>query len=308
MNIKEFSEKVRDRLEERTGLEVRTVEVIKNNSITLHGINIMVPESNMIPTIYLEQYLQSYEDGITLEEITDGIINIWENGKKINHIDMEWFRNFDKVKDKLAYKLIGFASNRELLKNIPHQKVLDLAKVYYVSVEIEKFGGGTILITNNHLDEWGITVERLDMIAQKNTPRLFPVEINHMVDIVEELYMEKVMGGEITEDALSYIELKDALMKEFPMYVMTNTKRMYGAATMCYEDALKELAEKVQSDLIILPSSIQEIIIVPTNEESDLASFKAMVYEVNRTVVEEEDILSDSVYLYSRKTDSISIV
>lgn len=308
MEIKEFTEKVRERLEERTGLEVRTAEVVKNNSITLHGINIMVPESNMIPTIYLEPYLQFYEDGMTLEEIESRIINLWEHEKKINHIDMKWFRDFDKVKDKLAYKLINFAANRELLKNIPYQRVLDLAKVYYVSVKTKEIGEGTILIHNNHLDEWGITVEQLDMVAQKNTPKLFPVEIRPMLEIMKQIYKSMFMGDEIPEKVLADDEFETDFMKEFPMYVMSNTARKYGAAAMYYKDALKEFAEKIQSDIFILPSSIHEIIIVPTNEESDLTSFKNMVYEVNRTVVEEEEVLSDSVYLYSRKTDSISIV
>ncbi|MGN0366994.1 MAG: DUF5688 family protein [Suilimivivens sp.] len=127
MNIKEFAEIIKERLEERTGLEVRVVEVVKNNSITLHGINIMVSDSNMIPSIYLEQYLQAYEDGMSLEKVTEGIINIWEHEKKITHLDMEWFRDFDKVKDKLAYKLVNYEANKNLLENVPQVPFLNLA-------------------------------------------------------------------------------------------------------------------------------------------------------------------------------------
>lgn len=67
MGIKEFAEIIKERLEERTGLEVRLVGVTKNNYVTYHGINIIVPDCNILPTIYLESYLQAYEH----KKITD---------------------------------------------------------------------------------------------------------------------------------------------------------------------------------------------------------------------------------------------
>lgn len=77
MDIKEFAAIIKERLEERTGLEVRLVEVTKNNSVTYHGINIIVPDTNIMPTFYLEPYLQAYEQDMSLEEITERIINVW---------------------------------------------------------------------------------------------------------------------------------------------------------------------------------------------------------------------------------------
>lgn len=38
MEIKVFTEIIKEELEKRTGLEVRVQEVIKNNNIILHGI------------------------------------------------------------------------------------------------------------------------------------------------------------------------------------------------------------------------------------------------------------------------------
>ena len=104
MDIKEFSEIIKERLEERTGLEVRLVEVKKNNSVIFHGINIIVPETNILPTIYLESYLKDYEKGISLEDTTEAIVRKWEREREHTPVDMEWFKDFSQVRGKARKK------------------------------------------------------------------------------------------------------------------------------------------------------------------------------------------------------------
>lgn len=60
--------------------------------------------------------------------------------------------------------------------------------------------------------------------------------------------------------------------------------------------------------MIILPSSIHEVLLVVYEEELCMEELKEMVRHVNQTEVAKEEILSDNVYIYSRKTDKISIV
>ena len=45
---------------------------------------------------------------------------------------------------------------------------------------------------------------------------------------------------------------------ERTMYVIKNESKLFGAASMLYEEPLHELAEKIGSDLYILTSSIDE--------------------------------------------------
>ena len=42
------------------------------------------------------------------------------------------------------------------------------------------------------------------------------------------------------------------------MLVITNTGRLYGAAVILYSGMLKQVADKADSDLFILPSSLHE--------------------------------------------------
>lgn len=291
MNIKEFSEIIKERLEERTGLEVRLAEVKKNNSVIFHGINIIVPETNILPTIYLESYLKDYEKGISLEDTTEAIVRKWEREREHTPVDMEWFKDFSQVRGKVAYRIVNFEANREMLQEIPYIPFLNLAKVFYVALSSEEYGDGSILIQNRHMKFWGVSTEELDEIASQNTPKLFQAEVIDLEDVVKE-----IMQSESTEFEIS---------EEDRMYVVTNRARHYGAAVMCYPSIIKEFAEQKECDLLIIPSSIHELIILPYKKNQ--VYIKNMVKEVNATQVAPEEVLSDSVYVYQRETDSITI-
>ena len=298
MEIKQFGEIIREEMERRVGMEVRIQQVPKNNGVILHGLNIVEPESNIFPTIYLEYFLEAYENGISLEDIIEKINETYQQEKLELKFDMEWFRDWEKIKEHVAYKLINFSDNKELLEKIPHERVLDLAKVYYVTVYNKMIGSGTILIHNTHLTMWNINTKELSAVATENTPRLFPVEIHRMGDMMKALYEE--MEQEPTDE-------EEEFMKQCDLFIATNKSKTFGAAAMCYPNALKEIAEEIGTDLYILPCSLHEIILVVPKRSDDSAALRNMVYEVNRTQLQPEEVLSDSVYYYNRAKDTITI-
>lgn len=204
---------------------------------------------------------------------------------------MEWFRDFEQAKERVAYRLVNYEANRKLLEDVPHVPFLNLAKVFYVAVYSEEFGNGSILIHNNHQQLWGVTTEELNEIATENTPKLFPAEI---------LSMEEVLRKAAPEMARSF----DIPEQETP-YMISNMEKSYGAAVMCYPSIIKELAERRQSDLIIIPSSVHELLVL--TYEEDIEAFRWMVRDVNATQLQPEEVLANSVYVYRRETNSISI-
>ena len=48
-----------------------------------------------------------------------------------------------------------------------------------------------------------------------------------------------------------------------PFYVFSNRSGINGAACILYEDVLKNFADGVEKNLIILPSSIHEVLLLP---------------------------------------------
>lgn len=72
-----------------------------------------------------------------------------------------------------------------------------------------------------------------------------------------------------------------------------------GASAILYEDKLHELAEMMETDLYLLPSSVHECIAVSVDmgTPEELAE---MVQSVNMNEVELKDRLSNNVYHYDK--------
>jgi len=72
----------------------------------------------------------------------------------------------------------------------------------------------------------------------------------------------------------------------------------------CIEEIRDTLGE---TDFYILPSSIHEVIIIPAiqNNDEEIQQFQEMVKEINATMLDEEEFLSDTVYKYDAKEQKI---
>lgn len=308
MEFTSFKILVRDEIAKRTGEQyhVRVNDVRKNNGVVLSGITMLQEDSNISPTIYLNQYYEAYENGeITLRCIVDDVINTYERNKVGRSVDMRFFMNYENIKNRIIFKLIHAEKNEELLKEVPNIRFLDLAIVFQCLVSDELFGNATIMIHNAHLKLWEIGAEELYKEALVNTPKLQRYDIKNMRDVLCELRFLEELEGKQFIDRDEYIE---ELPEATPMYVLSNRTRVQGATCMLYPDILKDFGASVRSDFYILPSSIHEVILLPAQGDEDCEVLKKMVLEVNETQVEREEVLSNSVYYYNRKKEELTIL
>ncbi|WP_099467417.1 DUF5688 family protein [Konateibacter massiliensis] len=295
MNFELFMETVKSEVEkqlEGRKTEISITEVLKNNGLTLHGLNIR-EENQMIPTIYLEPFFKVYRSKGKMEEIVEDIFLTYEKHKHDIPIDMETFLDYNKIKDKIVYKLVNYELNKEFLKIVPYVRHLDLAIYFYVMINTEDFGDATISIYNNHLRLWNVKIEEVYEIAKANVERLLPVEIKSMSDIISDMLEE---------------DMADLMDEDSPMYVISNSRKLFGASVLFYENnEIGKFAESLKSDLFILPSSLHECILIPVSENVNIEMLREMVRDVNRTQVDMDDRLSDSVYIYERASKEIKI-
>lgn len=308
MEFTSFKTLVRDEVAKRTGeqFHVRINDVTKNNGVVLSGITMLQDDNNISPTIYLNKYYEAYENGdITLRCIVDEVLDTYERNKVNQSVDMRFFMNYERIKDRIIFKLIHAERNKELLKDIPHIRYLDFAVVFQCLISDEMFGNATIMIHNAHLKIWEITENELYEKAIKNTPVLQKYDIKTMKDVLCEMMLLEEMEGKEILNKNEYIEdLQDAT----PMYVLSNRTKVQGASCILYPNILKDFASAVKSDFYILPSSVHEVILLPAQGDEDKEGLKRMVCEVNETQVEREEVLSDSVYYYSQEKGELSIL
>ena len=253
---------------------------------------------NATPTLYVNDLYEKYEKTGDYEEVARMAAETMEYGiKSFNSQIKEECLDTSKLKDKVFFSLINAEQNRKLLNTVPHREFEDLAIVYRWNIGAGSDGGYTNLVDNDLAKKEGFTENDLYNAANKNTKELFPVLVKNMNEFISEIiFGDSELSGEMEE------EFKEVMMEtqdERSMYVITNESKLFGAASMLYEEPLHKLAEKIGSDLYILPSSIHEVIAVSADFGSpdELAE---MVYEINMDQVDINDRLSNQVYCYDK--------
>lgn len=297
MKFEEFVEEIIENMQKRVpeNYLVQVQNICKNNDLKLTGLTIGDQNLNIYPTIYLEKFYKKYEEGISFETITDIIWNTYCQNAPKGNWDTSKFIEWRNVKDIICPKIINYAANRELLNSVPYRKVCDLAVVYYAVVDICENGVASILLRNEHLKLWGKTEADLYELALENYRRIFSITSQNLEDIVLELMNCK---EDISFDENTIV----------PMIVVTNKKKLNGAAAILFPDELQKIADKIGTDLYILPSSVHEIILLSTDNTMTVDELKETVRFVNSNELRQEEVLSDNVYLFNRHNPSIEIV
>ncbi len=83
-----------------------------------------------------------------------------------------------------------------------------------------------------------------------------------------------------------------------PMYVLSNRELCYGASAILYPGIRKVLGSVFEEDLILIPSSVHEWIILPRDTGADTAFMNELIGHVNRTEVRPDEVLGSHVYFY----------
>lgn len=306
MVYEEFQAAVTSALKKELGQDYQMAiqKVPKNNGAILDGLCINKKGETIAPTIYLNTYYEQYEDGWSIEELTKEILSVYQSHSKPFPVDFSLLNDFSNLKNKVVYKLIHTQANQELLKSIPSIPYLDLSIVFYLFLDKNETGQMTALIHNRHLAMWNTTLEELSELASKNTPALFPADLKTMIQIIQDIICQKE-GKENSDHIIEEFFLAQC---PAPLYVLTNTAGINGACAILYPDILKNFSATLNQDLVIIPSSIHEVLLVPYDSTISLDDLSNMVNQVNHTEVPMEDRLSNHVYFYSRQTDQVLIL
>lgn len=184
---------------------------------------------------------------------------------------------YEKIQHRIIYRLMPKEKNQEFLGTIPYISYLDLAVIFYICEPDESDGYYYCLIQSVMLKAWGVTVWELFEKAKKNTPWLFPAKSYRFSDL-----------GLPESDV--------------PMSILTNELQIYGAAVILYDGILKKMAEKTGTNLIILPSSVHEVLVLPDSAEMDFENLKEIIQQINSQVLEKQEILSDHPYRFIKET------
>ena len=290
-NFKEqFVADVKDRLAEQgADVKVSVNEVNKLNE-SYEAITVTPEGSNIGVNMSIEKFYDAVQDGTPYDSVVDKAVETIGRGiEQRPDIDVAALTDYSQMKEKLAMEVVSAEANKEMLENVPHQNMEDMAVVYRFILSSDEEGRASILVTNQILENMGVTPEQLHADAMENAPQIKPAEIKGMSEVMAEM-----MGIEQAE-MMGIVPMDP---KDEQMFVATVPDKVHGAGVLAYQDFMDQAAERVGGDFFILPSSIHEVLIVPDNGKMDLKDLENMVKEVNATQVAPADKLTDSVYHY----------
>ena len=272
--------------------------VVKNNSVELDGICLHRAGDTLSPTVYLNHFYEEYLEGRPLHSILSEIAATLSSEVPELEVNTSLYDNYDAIRHQIIFRLVNYERNEELLTSCPYLPFCDLAITFRWLVHSDSSGIASALITNKEMELWNITLEELYQTASINTRRLFPATIQPIQQLLSE-YLDK--------DA-DIQELLDQTPDELQLFILSNEPRINGSTSMIYDGILADFAKKIKKDLYILPSSIHEVLLLPDEEDISYDELSQMVAQINASEVLPQDRLSNQIYRYSRRSDSIEIV
>ena len=221
-----------------------------------------------------------------------------ENQYGLYHVqEMEWGEeenepSYEEVQDRIYAELI----NQERKEEMPDRlykdiEGTDLTVGFWMENRNEEIGETDPIVTEELAEKWGISTEEIYQQAIENGKRERKPVICSLDDMIKGIFQ-----GVEMEQSIEELEVKGN-----QIYVLSAEDSRNGAIALCYPDVLQQLSEKMNGDLLILPSSIHETMVLKDNGMYQSDVLQLMVMKGNRNVVTEEEILSNHIYRYDKE-------
>ena len=279
------------RLDDTFKLQIHPVE--KNNGKIYDGLVIINPSFNIAPTIYLNPYYHWYLDGVSMDSILDAILSTYNEVRPTEDFDISFCSDFSKAKDHIVMQLISYDKNQKKLADIPYIKYLDFAIIFQIYTEVSFPEFGTITITDELVKKWDVNLETLIRAVLKNTPAIMPCSVLNMAEYIKSKCPE-------------YAKLlTDMAAEDIPIYILTNQRKINSATSLLYPGMLSSLSKKLGGNLLLIPSSIHEFLVMPLNSGVETCGLNEFIREVNATQLTDEEVLGERYYIYDCKTDTM---
>lgn len=270
--VDDFANEVAERIRKEHEIKAQITDVEKNGVI-LKGI---VIGDNMIkPTIYLNHF---YEDGKSYEETVNEVLRLYNKEKIDDNVGQEFLNLFNDVDWVLEHIYIA-CSKANTYEDYVTKKLNNMTLSLYIRLDMGD-NNGTVRIKEEHIKKWDIDEDVLWAKAQENCGN--EVEVKGLLETLKEIH--GVTGGTFS--------IEDTML------VVSNKRKQYGAYSVFTETAQEEIKKRMRIDkVVVIPSSVHEVIVVPYDENTNLKEFENMIRDVNSTQVDETEQLGDKPIL-----------
>lgn len=287
--MNEKMERVIEKLEEK-GIEADVTYTPKNNE-TVSGISISSvngTELKVRPVIYVTDWETEEED-----EIVDRVVKVM-NDPECSGFNADGIINmisaYDTAAENIVPTIVQTAGNEALLGDLVTREIPNTDLSVYFRVVDPTDHCASVKISKAMLENWNVSEDEV-----------YEKAVSNIDSIMDPLFctMSNVIGNMIGKNPEFDMmdDIDDLFSMDEKMFIIYSKKMGNGSAAAILKKSLMEEIYSKYGHYYILPSSLHEVIIVPSEKdesvESDLVS---MVRQVNATEVAVQDKLSDSLY------------
>ena len=261
------------------GFNAKSHNVVKNG-IELEGI-IILNDTPIAPVIYTEELIsKANEENQSIETVVDTILSMYENHKELP-FDTSLFHNRDFILQNIFIGLQKTSSD-ELIKKACDE-LNGIESYLYMRIELPDHTQGSVKLHHALLEKATISEEEAWCIAKHNT--FAETKLSSMRKVLENYFD---------------LDFPTELEPEMPLHILTNQNNFRGASAILNKQVLKDFGATYNVDkILVLPSSIHEMLIAPYTEDMNIEEFSYMVTEVNHTQVDPTERLTDTAYILS---------
>ena len=243
------------------------------DTVAFHGKG-----DNFGRAFYIEDMYMEYLQGASPEVIADGVLQMCTGGLPDGVLRI---LDYEQVKEHLTLRLVNFEKNREVLDDFIYRPFLDLALTCRVVCPAEENVLRTMAVSYALLERWGVSEEEVFSQAEDCMRRYEPPVLRPLRDILPYKDPDRMSSS-----------------RESDLYILTTRSGISGASALLTSENVQMLAEQLDRDILVLPSSIHEMLLLPDWGEWETGALQKIVKDINRNVVAEEDFLSDNIYRY----------
>lgn len=292
MNYEQFKEKVLDEFLEYLGDEFSDYQLkvneIRKVNAKLTGVSVAPsdpPKAYAAPTFYVETMYEDYLECGDFYHVMTETAGTISKALKGDKPEIPCF-SANSLLENVVIQLIGIQGNEEYISDLPHRTFLDMAIIYRRIISIDEYGVMSFVIDKDLAEHANLTEKQLYSKAYSNTRRM-------LTPICKDM---RTMLGEISDG----VDFSDDQIEGPDILVLTNQHRYLGATALLYPEIFENIVKETGTDLVIIPSSVHDLIILADNEAYNRKSLCAMVEDVNCNHMSKSDVLSFNVYGYKK--------
>ena len=293
--LKKVVETVQMSLDYRYGIGKVSVSIGEKKDVnkTYPTIRFGYPGSNVWGSINIANPAYPTDD---VDAAVDAVIDVILSNidrmpdNSLDNVEKSLYDYDGYVKQHLIPELISADQNKDLLDTVPWMPYLDFAVIFRVIVTVNN-NPATVLVNNSMADHYNISAEQLFQDALENNLKIYKPKL---------LSFSSMGLTDLDED-------DDSMLYTAILVDAKHNNGDYGATTLLYPEFLSSIAEKLNSDFVVIPSSIHEVLIIRPDMIAP-EDLKSIIFEVNHSnAVADNEVLSGNAYYYSRETGNLTI-